>query len=66
VANAVSMRRLSRLVLCLALAAPFAACSDAPAPATRPNFVWIVADDMSFEVAAFGDLPDNGRGGRAS
>ena len=42
-------------LLCTVLAA---ACSDAPtddAPATRPNVLWIVADDMSFEIGAFGD-----------
>lgn len=41
-------------LLCTVLAA---ACADAPTndAAARPNVLWIVADDMSFEIGAFGD-----------
>ncbi|MBY0280277.1 sulfatase-like hydrolase/transferase [Candidatus Binatia bacterium] len=52
-------RHGTRALLLLLAAALAAACSDAPtsgtAPAARPNFLWIVADDMSFELAAYGD-----------
>jgi arylsulfatase A-like enzyme len=51
--------RASLGALWLVLAA--AACSNGgnqgskPDPGERPNIVWIVADDMSFEIRAFGD-----------
>lgn len=53
-------RHGTRALVLLLVAALTAACSDAPtsaagAPAARPNFLWIVADDMSFELAAYGD-----------
>jgi N-sulfoglucosamine sulfohydrolase len=44
------------LVACGLLLAALAGCSDAPqSPATRPNVLWIVADDMGFEIGAYGD-----------
>src|SRR5690606_17592859 len=47
-----ALRALAAMLLLAALAA----CSDAPAdPPARPNVVWIVADDMGFEIGAFGD-----------
>src|SRR5262245_8740393 len=55
------VRTKLRCILSIALlmaTALLAGCSDAPAPANtaaRPNILWIVADDMSFEVGAFGD-----------
>ncbi len=44
----------------LALLCGLFACADRGAPPTggpeaRPNVLWIVADDMSFEIGAFGD-----------
>ena len=53
-------RHGTRALVLLLVAALTAACSDAPtsaagAPAARPNFLWILADDMSFELAAYGD-----------
>jgi N-sulfoglucosamine sulfohydrolase len=54
-----SMRSMALLVVGVALAVVLTACSDAPSPAppaaAQPNIVWIVADDMSFEVGAYGD-----------
>jgi hypothetical protein len=52
------MHRLSLLLGAIALLA--LACSDrsgppADASGVRPNVVWIVADDMSFEIGAYGD-----------
>ena len=49
--------RRTAIVLSLLLATLACACSDAPssAPAAPPNVLWIVADDMSFELGAFGD-----------
>jgi arylsulfatase A-like enzyme len=46
-------RILATLLLCVAAAA----CSDAGGgePAARPNVLWIVADDMGFEIGAYGD-----------
>ena len=46
-------RILVALLLCIAAAA----CSDAGSDGTavRPNVLWIVADDMNFEIGAYGD-----------
>ncbi len=51
---------MARVGILLTLCCALLACSDgsdAPvgAPEVRPNVVWIVADDMSFEIGAFGD-----------
>ncbi len=54
-ATSTTVRRAALWLLCTVLAA---ACADAPTndpPAARPNVLWIVADDMSFEIGAFGD-----------
>ena len=38
------------------LAAVALGCADAgPRDATRPNVLWIVGDDMGFEIGAYGD-----------
>jgi N-sulfoglucosamine sulfohydrolase len=59
-AAAVPARVRATLSVVLALGALLSACGDrsgSPAgPSVRqPNIVWIVADDMSFEIGAFGD-----------
>lgn len=46
------------LVLVLPMGVVVAACGDtneSAAPAVRPNIVWIVPEDMNFELGAFGD-----------
>jgi N-sulfoglucosamine sulfohydrolase len=46
------------LGLVLAIGVVATACGGAgepPAPAVQPNIVWIVPEDMSFELGAFGD-----------
>jgi arylsulfatase A-like enzyme len=51
-------RRLAQLGAMVALCGGLLACGDGggnAAPPARPNVLWIVADDMSFEVGAFGD-----------
>jgi N-sulfoglucosamine sulfohydrolase len=53
-----SFRSLARTLLACAVLATLAACSDAPStstPATHPNVLWIVADDMGLEIGAYGD-----------
>ncbi|MDX2170541.1 MAG: sulfatase-like hydrolase/transferase [Deltaproteobacteria bacterium] len=47
-----------RLLVSILLAGVLLGCGDdAPEPSTgrSPNVLWIIADDMSFEVGAFGD-----------
>ena len=55
-----SFWQTARIGMLFALWCVLVACSDgsdAPfeAPEVRPNVVWIVADDMGFEIGAFGD-----------
>lgn len=53
-----SFRSSVRTLLACAVLATLAACSDAPStstPATHPNVLWIVADDMGLEIGAYGD-----------
>jgi arylsulfatase A-like enzyme len=50
--------RLGRTLAIAVLAGVLAGCGDAPersAATSRPNVLWIVADDMGFEIGAFGD-----------
>lgn len=54
--NASGARRAARVGALLVVFCGLFACGDGGgAPPGRPNVVWIVADDMSFEVGAFGD-----------
>lgn len=51
-------RSVARALALLVAAVLASACSDAPQGASstaRPNVLWIVADDMSFEIGAYGD-----------
>ena len=46
------------LGLLLPMGIALAACggtNESPAPGSRPNIVWIVPEDMNFELGAFGD-----------
>lgn len=55
-ATTIACRR--RALLLLAGLVGLAACGEAPTAApspTAPNVLWIVADDMGFEVGAYGD-----------
>jgi hypothetical protein len=58
---AAGLRPAARVGARLALGCVLFGCGDStpapdPPPAeARPNIVWIVADDMSFEIGAFGD-----------
>jgi N-sulfoglucosamine sulfohydrolase len=55
--DTVVCRRMLAVALAALLATSCGGGSSAPpeAPGARPNFVWIVADDMSHEIGAYGD-----------
>lgn len=51
-----AVRRVAGHTFLVLLVLGVGSCSDAPSPAVeRLNVVWIVADDMGFEVGALGD-----------
>jgi arylsulfatase A-like enzyme len=55
VTRSVSRPLLGALALVLAISACGDGADEAAPEAAAPNIVWIVADDMSFEIGAYGD-----------